>query len=29
VTAKGAKQLASATENWNRFSEAVQRAMSP
>ena len=29
VTAKGKKQLASATENWNRFSEAVSRAMSP
>ena len=28
VTAKGKKQLASATENWNRFREAVSRAMS-
>ena len=29
VTAKGKKQLASATANWDRFSEAVSRAMSP
>jgi len=29
LTAKGTKQLASATENWSRFSEAVSRAMSP
>ena len=28
LTAKGKKQLAAATESWNRFSEAVARAMS-
>ena len=29
LTAKGRRQLAKATANWSRFSEAVARAMEP